>query len=210
MGIKQTLEKKLTKFGQNNSPTIIAMGIAIAKGIFRPTFTMMDKSESYETKRYTALREGMTEATAIPIYYLSGVVSKAVTKKLAVPKNFMPKELYKKYKAGDASKEVMSAYNHAEQLAKTSFSKIGANTSFIGVCLSALILIPFTCSITIKPIMKRLEKSGGKGSIESNDEVNIKPKVSGKTDINGGLNNNDKTLKSLYTNNNYGMRVGGL
>lgn len=203
MGIKQTLEKKLTKFGQNNSPTIIAIGIATAKGIFRPTFTMMDKSESYETKRYTALREGMTEATAIPIYYLSGVASKAITKKLAVPKNFMPRELYKKYKAGDTSKEVISAFKHAEELAKANYSKIGANTSFIGVCLSALILIPYTCSITIKPIMKKLQEKNKKEV----SEVNIESEKPKKTDIGKTKNN---TFHGLYRNNDYGMRIGGL
>lgn len=199
---KQSLEKFLTKFGQNNSPTIIAMGIAIAKGIFRPTFTMMDTKESYETKRYTALREGMTEATAIPIYYLSGVISKAITKKLAVPKNFMPKELYKRYKAGDTSKEVMSAFKHAEELAKTNYSKIGANTAFIGVCLSALLLIPYTCSITIKPIMKRLQE-------KSKKEENTKSQITEKPDSSERITNN-QTFKSLYMNHNSGMKVGGL
>ena len=197
---KQALEKFLTKFGQNNSPTIIAMGIAIAKGIFRPTFTMMDTKESYETKRYTALREGMTEATAIPIYYLSGVISKAITKKLAVPKNFMPKELFKRYKAGDTSKEVISAYKHAEELAKSNYSKIGANTAFIGVCISALLLIPFTCSVVIKPVMKKIEKSDKNGK-------DTKPEAVNKTDI-GKKANSNQTFKSLYVSQNYGMKAG--
>ena len=56
------------------------MSIAIAKGIFRLMFTMMDKEENYETKRYTAIREGLTEMIAIPVYYLSGVVSEFTAK----------------------------------------------------------------------------------------------------------------------------------
>ena len=203
MGIKQSLEKKLTKFGQNNSPTIIAIGIATAKGIFRPTFTMMDKSESYDTKRYTALREGMTEVTAIPIYYLSGVASKAITKKIAVPKNFMPKEIYKKYKGGDTSKEVMSMVKHAEELAKANYSKIAANTAFIGVCLSALLFIPYTCSITIKPIMKRLQEKNKKEV----SELNIESENPKKNNIGKTKNN---TFHGLYKNSDYGMRIGGL
>ena len=178
------------------------MGIAIAKGIFRPTFTMMDNNESYETKRYTAIREGATEAIAIPIYYLSGVASKAITKKLAVPKNFMPKELYKRYIAGDTSKEVMSAFKHAEELAKTNYSKIGANTSFIGVCISALLLIPFACSVAIKPIMKKLENKGKSGE-------STEPKIVKNSDI-SEKSNNAQTFKSLYVNHNYGMKVGGV
>ena len=85
MGTKQILEKQLTKFGQNNSPTVVAMGIATAKGIFRPTFTMMDKKESYETKKYTAIREGLTEVIAIPVYFFSGTASQLISKKLAKP-----------------------------------------------------------------------------------------------------------------------------
>lgn len=60
MGVKQSLENKLIKFGKNNSPTLVAMSIAAAKGVFCPAFTMMDTQESYETKRYTAYREGLT------------------------------------------------------------------------------------------------------------------------------------------------------
>ena len=43
MGFTSALEKSLTKFGMNNSPSVVAMGVATAKGIFRPMFTMMDK-----------------------------------------------------------------------------------------------------------------------------------------------------------------------
>ena len=109
MSFKQVIEKNLIKFGKDNSPTLVAMGIATAKGIFRPMFTMMDKEESYETKRYTALREGLTELIAIPIYYLSGVVSNYASNKLAVSKHFMSKDIYIKHKSGDTSEEVVNA-----------------------------------------------------------------------------------------------------
>ena len=92
MAFINALEKSLTKFGMNNSPSVVAMGIAMAKGIFRPMFTMMDRKEDYQTKRYTALREGLTEMIAIPVYYLSGVLSKKLAQKIAVPKNFMTKD----------------------------------------------------------------------------------------------------------------------
>ena len=74
MGFTSALEKSLTKFGMNNSPSVVAMGVATAKGIFRPMFTMMDKKEDYQTKRYTAFREGLTEMIAIPIYYLRPLI----------------------------------------------------------------------------------------------------------------------------------------
>lgn len=200
MGIKQSLEKRLTKFGQNNSPTVVAMGIAMAKGIFRPTFTMMDKKENYETKRYTALREGLTELIAIPVYYLSGVVGKSVAKKLAVTKNFMNKEMYKRYKAGDKSEEVMNAFKHAEELAKINLPKITTTAVFIGVCLSALLVIPGLCSVSIKPIMKRFEKKGSKNNEDKPAEIQAPKKL--EQPVN--------TFKSLYVRNNYGMKVGGV
>ena len=53
---------------------------------------MMDTKESYETKRYTAYREGLTELIAIPVYYFSGVISSAISNKISVPKHFMSKK----------------------------------------------------------------------------------------------------------------------
>lgn len=157
MGFASTLEKSLTKFGENNTPAIVSMGIAAAKGIFRPIFTMADKKQDFETKRYAALREGLTEVIAIPIYYLSGVASKRLAEKLSVPKNFMKKDIFEKAKAGDMSEEVLNAVKKAESLAKENLPKIQTSIGFIGVCLSALLIIPLVCSITIKPIMKKLQ-----------------------------------------------------
>lgn len=55
--------------GENeNSATLIACSIAVFKGIFRPLFTMMDKKSDPETKKYAAIREGLTEVAALPIY----------------------------------------------------------------------------------------------------------------------------------------------
>ena len=43
--------KSLCKnLGENCKPTYVVMAIATVKGICRPTFTMMDKHEDYETK----------------------------------------------------------------------------------------------------------------------------------------------------------------
>ena len=204
MGIKQSLVKNLTAFGKNNSsPTIVAMGIASAKGIFRPTFTMMDTKENYETRRYAALREGLTELIAIPVYYLSGVLSKYTAKKLATPKNFMSKNIYQKFKNGDTSKEVMTAFGHAKELAEINKGRMTTTASFIGVCISALFIIPCVCSATIKPIMKNLEK---KNSAKQVDNTNPVKNVTVQKP-----NNNVQSFKALYINNNYGgMKVGGL
>ena len=191
MGFKDSLERILTKFGREYSPTVVAMGIAAAKGIFRPIFTMMDKTETQETKRYTALREGLTEVIAIPIYYFSGVVSKKITDKLAVPKNFMSKDIYQRHLKGDKSIEVKNAIKHAEDLARINKSKIASTTAFIGVCISALLVIPFTCSATIKPVMKFLEKRNSKKKYGTDNIQEIKQINGTETKVN--------TFKGLYS-----------
>ena len=68
--------------GINNKPTYVVMAIAAVKGICRPAFTMMDKKEDPKTKKYTAIREGLTEIIAIPVYWALGELSaKVATKK---------------------------------------------------------------------------------------------------------------------------------
>ena len=84
--------KSLCKnLGENCKPTYVVMAIATVKGICRPTFTMMDKHEDYETKKYTAIREGLTEVIAIPVYWGLGELSGKCAK-------FLPEELQKQGK----------------------------------------------------------------------------------------------------------------
>ena len=84
--------KSLCKnLGENCKPTYVVMAIATVKGICRPTFTMMDKHEDYETKKYTAIREGLTEVIAIPVYWGLGELSGKCAK-------FLPDELQKQGK----------------------------------------------------------------------------------------------------------------
>lgn len=70
-GIKRIFES----IGKDNNPAYVVVAIATAKGICRPIFTMMDKKESPETKKYTALREGLTEVIAIPTYLACGALA---------------------------------------------------------------------------------------------------------------------------------------
>ena len=76
--------------GKNNKALYGALTIAVSKGILRPTFTMMDKKEDPKTKKYTAIREGLTELIAIPVYWGLGELSAKVATK------HLPKELQKK------------------------------------------------------------------------------------------------------------------
>ncbi len=81
MALADIIKRTCKKLGENNKPTYVVMAIATVKGICRPTFTMMDKTENPETKKYTALREGLTEVIAIPAYWASGELAGALAKK---------------------------------------------------------------------------------------------------------------------------------
>ncbi len=118
------LERLCSALGENNNASYAVVAVASAKGIFRPMFTMMDKHEDYETKKYTAMREGLTEAIAIPCYLsVAWAASKIIAPIMCDGK----------------SKEV---------------TKTAAKTlSFVGVCAAALVIIPAACSAMINPIM---------------------------------------------------------
>lgn len=82
MSIASKLENICLSLGKNNKPTYVVMAIATAKGIFRPLFTMMDKKENHETKKYTAIREGLTEVIAIPSYLVCGEMAAKLADKV--------------------------------------------------------------------------------------------------------------------------------
>ena len=81
MALAEILKRTCKKLGENNKPTYVVMAIATVKGICHPTFTMMDKTENPETKKYTALREGLTEVIAIPAYWACGELAGGLAKK---------------------------------------------------------------------------------------------------------------------------------
>lgn len=132
MTIKDAMKKVFVKLGENNKPTYAVMAIAVVKGIARPIFTMTDKHADPETKKYTAIREGLTEVVAIPTYFACGELASKVADKLDF--KHLPKD--------------QQAF--ARQSAKQNFM-------FLGVCLAALLIIPALASLTIKPFMKKIQ-----------------------------------------------------
>lgn len=131
MNIVNRLGKICDTLGVNNKATYPVMLIALVKGICRPTFTMMDKTEKPETKKYTALREGLTEVIAIPTYWACGELTAKLASKFKF-KQDMPADIQASLRKR-ASKNMM----------------------FIGVCVAALFVIPGLCSVAIKPIMDK-------------------------------------------------------
>lgn len=81
MSFSGLIKNTCKKLGENNKPTYVVMSIAAVKGVCRPMFTMMDKKENPETKKYTALREGLTEVIAIPAYWACGEAAGSLAKK---------------------------------------------------------------------------------------------------------------------------------
>jgi len=89
VSITDNLKTICEKLGKNCKPTYVVVAIAAVKGICRPLFTMMDEHEEPKTKKYTAIREGLTEAIAIPVYLVLGELSAKCAK-------FLPKDLQKR------------------------------------------------------------------------------------------------------------------
>ena len=228
MSIGNFIEKTLTKLGDKNKATYAVVAIATVKGICRPLFTMMDKHEDPETKKYAAIREGLTEAIAIPVYIASGNLMEKFANKLAVPENFMDKELFKRHKAGDVSAEVKNAFETATELAEDNLPKMKGALNFVGVCAAALLIIPALCSVAIKPIMGAIKKHGQKEKLEDIKEAHeemLEDLAEGKKlDVdtaqpitlnpvqNNYVYNNDKyrNLSSFSTMYKLGMKVGGV
>ena len=82
MAYQDKIVKTFDHIAKNLNATHTVMAIAAVKGICRPTFTMMDKTENPETKKYTALREGLTEAIAIPAYWTCGEIAGKCAKRI--------------------------------------------------------------------------------------------------------------------------------
>jgi hypothetical protein len=80
-----SLKSIITYIGKNNKPYYPTVAVASAELIFRPTFTMMDKKSPEETKKYTALREGITELIAAPTYLVVPILAGKASSLLKMP-----------------------------------------------------------------------------------------------------------------------------
>lgn len=192
MGVKESLLKIFKSLGENNKPTYAVMAIALVKGIARPLFTMTDKHADPETKKYTALREGLTEVVAIPTYFACGELASKVAEKLKF--DHLPKD--------------QQAF--AKQSAKQNFM-------FLGVCLAALVVIPALASLTVKPFMKRIQENKNKTdkAFEDGSKLDIEDifekdelKKPSQVNFNGKITSPYKT--AYLSSKSSGMKVGGL
>lgn len=161
MGFQNFLRNVCSHLGENNKPTYAVVAIAAVKGICRPTFTMMDKTEKPETKKYTALREGLTELIAIPVYlgcgYLAGKCSPLFTKNVT-KEDFLNSKIKQDIADGLKNEKITNALKSAEKQLEKYKMRATNNLRFIGVCTAALVAIPALCSATIKPVMSKILK----------------------------------------------------
>lgn len=190
--LKNGLRNICNSLGKNNDPVIAVLGIAVFKGIFRPLFTMMDKEEKPERKKYAAFREGLTEAIA----FCSYLGTSFVAKKLAKP--------------------ICEAVGKTD---KSSIHKTQKSLSFLAVCLAAVAIIPGVCNLTLKPIMEAAQKlqKGKKPQENAPKTLDIKENVvenmSIKPMITPKLNDNARNLLASVQKpasvSASGMKVGG-
>ncbi len=194
---KLGLKGLCVSLGKHNDALYAVLAIAVFKGIFRPTFTMMDKHEKPEVKRYAAFREGLTEGIAFASYF----VSSKLLKKVAKP--------------------ICNAVKRPEMLGQVEHSM-----SFLAVCLSAGVIIPAVCNLTLKPLMdlyKGFQKKRNCG-LEKHEEMPldkkldikenvVKKPVSSPVSIAAQPAPASGNLITLMQNNmalrNAGMKVGG-
>ena len=85
MSVTSFAKKIMESVGKNNSPRYAVVAIATANGIFKPLSTLLDKKEKPETKKYTALREFLTECIAIPIYIGCSFIAEKFVKGIKDP-----------------------------------------------------------------------------------------------------------------------------
>ena len=209
------LVRALIKLGEGNNAALVSSSIAAAKGIFRPIFTMSDKKEKPETKKYTAIREFLTEFIAIPVYLASGKVAQAVVKKYDNVEHYMARAR-KLLQQENPMREIPVAEisAKAEELKASLHPKIKSVAPFIGVGLSALIIIPAICSAVIKPLMGIIQKPSSKQSQNSDIKpVENIPLMDAKSGLKAKhfiYNDHYKNMSTFATSYISGMKVGGV
>jgi len=145
MALAKSLKGIFESVGRDNNPAYAVVAIATAKGIFRPIFTMMDKKEAPETKKYAAVREGLTEVIAIPTYLTCGWLAGKGA------------EFFSKTKTEKAIKNTKQVLR------------------FAGVCVAALLVIPGLCSVFVKPFTERIFNKNKKEEPSRLDVVSQTP-----------------------------------
>lgn len=177
--MKEPIKETFDFFGENpNSAIYVAVAIAAFKGVFRPFFTMRDKKSDPQTKKYTAMREFLTETIAIPVY----IAVPLLGKKLIVDKMYQ--------------KETAVVKKAAETTVK-----------FLAVLLSTAI-IPAVCNVIQPPIMGYLKKKSAQPKEQKELDVVSESDVPPPAMINVPAAPIASSLQKPMYSTNSRMRVG--
>lgn len=93
--------------------------------------------------------------------------------------------------------------------------KVKNGLSLLSVCLTAGVVIPLVCNLTLKPIMDGVSKLFNKKDKKSDGKLDIKenaPQLPAVSMYSPKLNENSKNLLNtvrITSMQNYGMKVGG-
>lgn len=149
MGLNNLIKNICNKLGSAPKATYSMVAIATANGIFRPTFTMMKKGENPESKKYAALREGITEVIAVPSYIICGEIGSKLGAKIAG-----------KAKETELQKLAQKGQNFAadtmQEMIDVAKKRGSSGLNLICICAAAGLIIPAVCSACVTPIMNKI------------------------------------------------------
>lgn len=149
MAVTNFIKNICKKLGNAPKATYSMVAIATANGIFRPTFTMMKKGENPESKKYAALREGLTEATAVPSYIICGEIGSKLG-------NYIGRKA-KKMELENLIKEGKNFTQEAmDEMISTAGKRGSSGLNLICICAAAGLIIPAVCSACVTPIMNKI------------------------------------------------------
>lgn len=196
MGLTNFVKNICNKLGEKNKATYAIVATATANGIFRPTFTMMKKGENPETKKYAALREGITEALAIPTYIACGEIAAKLGESIA--EKGLTKQLLSE------GKDIASA--ECQEMIQAAKKKGKAGLMLVGVCTAAGLVIPALCSVLVTPIMNKINKPAS-----SNKHLDIKEPVVSTPAAPIVQTPHQLINRPVFSSMSYqGMKVGGV
>lgn len=149
MAVTNIIKNICKKLGNAPKATYSMVAIATANGIFRPTFTMLKKGENPESKKYAALREGLTEAIAVPSYIICGEIGSKLG--AYIGGKAKEKELNGLIQKGKTfTKETM------DEMISVASKRGGSGLNLICICAAAGLIIPAVCSACVTPIMNKI------------------------------------------------------
>ena len=188
------IKKICSNLGNKSKPLYPILAVSCANGIFRPTFTMMKKGEDPESKRYAALREGITELVAMPTYFLTGILGEKLGKKIAV--KALDINIAKKVQEGKVISEAVK-----RDMKASAIQKGQAGLGLIAICIAAGLVIPALCSVVVTPVMKRISKKPEQKSLDIKENAPTPP---------AAIRMTAPITRPAFSNWNSGMKVGGV